>query len=34
MLGINQSDLCQLSAADLDRVCGDIRAYNAVRGLL
>lgn len=27
MLGINQSNLCQLGAADLDRVCGDIAAY-------
>lgn len=27
MIGTNQSDLCQLSAPDLDRVCGDIAAY-------
>jgi len=27
ILGINQSNLTQLSAADLDRVCGDIAAF-------
>lgn len=27
MLGINQSNLCQLTPADLDRVCGEIAAY-------
>ncbi|MGU3650703.1 hypothetical protein [Mycolicibacterium sp. A43C] len=32
-IGINQSNLCQLSAADLDRVCSDIAAFgfNSVR---
>lgn len=27
MIGVNQSNLCQLTPADLDRVCGDIAAY-------
>lgn len=27
MLGVNQSNLCQLGAADLDRVCREIAAY-------
>lgn len=27
MIGTNQSNLCQLAPADLDKVCGDIAAY-------